>query len=386
MQEREVVKRTRIFLQDHGLFGKRVLDLYTDAHPSLLIDQQLAPFQRFTLQFDAFTTHPDLVGRLDDGGTTFAIEAKGTDDWLKGIAQADSYRQGFNASIIAVAGTPSGDIVAFARQRGLGVLAVRPEQTAMLEQPPLHLPRLDRGTSILKQFSASNTLLRQFYYNLPTHYLACAACLRLWEERLGTTEAPVFALEAFVRILYPSMPQQFKPALRGAEQLGLIHLRGHTAALTNLGLTCAGLLPSPDQLDRLHQQALKQPLATLSPQTGAVLRILLEHEPIAAFITATLTRIGRHHPVTMPILVENASRLDAALTPVVFFFPSALPTILNDQGYLTWHKIQAQHYRTTVYMQYKRIMTHAGVIRDHGLAGTSSKHYQPEQDLWELVT
>jgi hypothetical protein len=61
------------------MLGKQVTDLYTDAHPSLLIDAKLEPFQRFTLQFDSFAIHPDLVGRLDDGGTTFAVEAKGTE-------------------------------------------------------------------------------------------------------------------------------------------------------------------------------------------------------------------------------------------------------------------------------------------------------------------
>jgi hypothetical protein len=36
-------------------------------------------------------------------------------------------------------------------------------------------------------------------------------------------------------------------------------------------------------------------------------------------------------------------------------------------------------------MQYKQILTHAGLINDHGLAGTSSKHYNPEKDVWELI-
>lgn len=177
MQEIDVIRQTRIFLQRHGLFGKQVLDLYTDAHPILLLDSKLEPFQRFTLQFDSFATHPDLVGRLDDGGTTFAIEAKGEDDWLKGVSQADIYRQAFHASMIAVAGMPSGDIIFFARQRGIGMIAVRPQETVVLELPPLHLPQLELAESIRKQFTASNSLLRQFYYNLPTHYLTCAVCL-----------------------------------------------------------------------------------------------------------------------------------------------------------------------------------------------------------------
>ncbi len=385
MQEIDVVRQTKIFLQRHGLLGKQITDLYTDAHPSLLIDAKLEPFQRFTLQFDSFAVHPDLVGRLDDGGTTFAVEAKGADDWLKGIAQADTYRQGFHASLIAVAGTPSGDMMSFARQRGIGIITVGSQGAEVLERPPVHLPQLYLAESVRRQFSASNTLLRQFYYNFPTHYLGCAVCLRIWEQRLGTSIALIHELDPFVRILYPAIPRDFRPALRGAEKLGLVHIRGNAVELTYLGRTCVELLPSPQELDALHIQAIKQPLAEISPQTGAVLRILLDREPIAKFIIEMLAREGHHQPIPMPVLVEHASRIDKLLTPVVFFFPKAIDELTNDQGFIVWRNVQAHHYRTTIYMQYKRILTHAGLIKDHGLAGTSSRHYKPEKDMWELI-
>lgn len=385
MQEIDVVRQTRVFLQRHGLFGKRVIDLYTDAHPSLLHDTKLEPFQRFTLQFDTFTTHPDLVGRLDDGGTTFAIEAKGESDWIKGIAQADTYRQGFHAAIIAVAGTPSADMRSFARQRGIGMIEVRPQGTAVLETPPLHLPKFALAESIRKQFVASSSLRRQFYYNLPTHYLACAVCLAVWEQRFGAGPALIEELEPFVQILYPAMPQDFRPALRGAEQLGLVVIRGKSVDLTLLGRSCAILLPAPHDLADLHRQVLKQPLATLCPPAAAVLRILLDHEPITKFMISVLRYVGRHQAIPMPVFVEQASRLDRALTPTVFFFPHVIADLIDDQGFIAWRSVQAQHYRTSIYMQYKRILTHAGIIADRGLSGTSSKHYRPDKDVWELI-
>jgi hypothetical protein len=386
MQEIDVVRQTKIFLQRHGLLGKQITDLYTDAHPSLLIDAKLEPFQRFTLQFDSFAIHPDLVGRLDDGGTTFAVEAKGTDDWLKGIAQADTYRQGFHASILAVAGTPSGDMVSFARQRGIGIIVVRSQGTEVLEQPPLHLPKLDFAESIHRQFSASDTRFSQFLFSFPTHYLSCAVCLNIWEQCFGVPAALIAELEHFVRILYPAMPKEgFRGVLKGAEKLGLVAIHGKAAELTRLGRSCAALLPLPSHLAELHRQSLKQPLATLCPHTAAVLRILLENEPIAKFIIGILAHIGRSQPTPMPVLVEYASRLDKTLTPVVFFFPKVIAELTDDQGFIVWRKVQASHYRTTIYMQYKRILTHAGLIHDHGLAGTTSKKYQPEKDLWELI-
>ncbi len=181
------------------------------------------------------------------------------------------------------------------------------------------------------------------------------------------------------------MPRDFRPALKGAEKLGLVAIKGNTVEFTQLGRSCAALLPTPHQLAILHQQALKQPVASLCPQTAAVLRILLHHEPIAQFIVNVLAYFGRSQAISMTTLVEQASRVDKALTPVVFFFPKVIANLIDDQGFIVWRKVQAQHYRTTISMQYKRILTHAGLIADHGLAGTSSKQYRPDADVWELI-
>jgi hypothetical protein len=82
MREIDVVRQVRTFLLEAGLAGHRVVDLYTDAHPTLREDSSLQPFQRFTLLLDGLTVHPDLVGRLSDGETTFVIEAKGGGPFL----------------------------------------------------------------------------------------------------------------------------------------------------------------------------------------------------------------------------------------------------------------------------------------------------------------
>lgn len=44
MQEIEVIRRVRQHLQQHGLLNQPLLDLYTDAHPTLLADPTLLPF------------------------------------------------------------------------------------------------------------------------------------------------------------------------------------------------------------------------------------------------------------------------------------------------------------------------------------------------------
>ncbi|PDW00056.1 hypothetical protein [Candidatus Viridilinea mediisalina] len=385
MQEIEVLRQTKAFLHRKGLLGRNVLEIYTDSHPSLLGDRKLDPFQRFTLQFDAFAVHPDLVGRLDDGETLFAVEAKGSDDWLKGIAQADVYRQGFHASMLAVAGTPSADVRAFARQRGIGILAVLPHGVDLIDPPPLSLPKFVLAKSILSQFSATNTLLSQFSFNLPTHYLGCAICLDAWQKQHSASMVSIQDLESFVRNHYPVMPKVFRPALAGAAKLRLINIYGNEVELTKIGKTCMPLLPDAATLNTWHSQAIHKPLAVISPSTGAVLRILLEGDPVAKFITDVLEKTDPREAIPMSTLVEIASRLDKTMTPIVFFFPKIVHEILDDQGFIVWHKVEPRHYRTSIYMQYKKILIHAGFIADHGVGGTSSKSYNPDRDIWEYI-
>jgi hypothetical protein len=288
MHEIEVIRQTRAFLQRDGLLGHRVLDLYTDAHPTLLADTALRPFQRFTLAFESFSVHPDLVGRLSDGETTFAVEAKGTDDLLRGIAQADSYRAGFHLVLFASAGAPSRDLLAMARQRDVGVLAVRAGQVEVLDLPPPHLPQLRHARSIQQQLVATATLSRQFAFNLPTHYLCFVPLLAVWHQHHSADWADLTALEPFTRARYHVLPagrSSFRAALSGAEKLGLVHVRGPQAQLSYLGWSVAPLLPDAPSLAAIHQRIAPKgsgrTLASESPAAGAVLRTLLHGDPVA---------------------------------------------------------------------------------------------------------
>lgn len=178
MQEIEVIRATRRFLKKHGLLGVSVLEpLFTDAHPSLLGATDLRPFQRFTLAFDGFAVHPDLVVRLADGESLVAIEAKGSSDFLRGIAQAELYRRGFHIALLACAGRPPQELLTLARQRSVGVLAVLPDRVELLDLPPAHLPQLRHAERVRRQFAVNVALTSPFYFNLPTHYLAMVPVL-----------------------------------------------------------------------------------------------------------------------------------------------------------------------------------------------------------------
>ncbi len=47
--------------------------------------------------------------------------------------------------------------------------------------------------------------------------------------------------------------------------------------------------------------------------------------------------------------------------------------------------MEAQHFRSTTFMQYKSVLKHAGIIEPHTLGGSSSKAYDPDRDIWELA-
>lgn len=391
VQELDVIRATRRFLQQQGLPGGRVLDLFTDAHPSLLGAADLRPFQRFTLAFDGFSVHPDLVGRLADGESLIAVEAKGGSDLLRGIAQAELYRRGFHQVLLACAGRPPQELLTLARQRAVGVLAILPDQVEVIDLPPAHLPQLRHAERIRRQLAANVALVGSYLFNLPTHYLAMTPVLRSWEQQHGEAWAPLGALEALARALYPVLPQtsaSLRGALQGAAKLGTVELQADRARLSFTGRTVADLLPSAPELARLHEQLIAAgrgaALADLSPAVGAVLRLLLTSDPVARLVVATLEAAGG--PVSMRALVLLSAERDRALTPAVFFHAEAVAAITGDAGQILWHKVQPQHFRSGTFFQYKSILKHAGFLTPQRLGGSSSKAYDPDGDIWELAT
>lgn len=390
MQEIDVLRATRRFLQQDGLLGTTLLDLFTDAHPTLLRAADLRPFQRFTLEFEGFVVHPDLVGRLADGESLVAVEAKGHGDLLRGIAQAELYRRGFHLVLLACAGRPPQELLIMARQRAVGVLAVLPDRVELLDLPPAHMPQLHHAKHIRRQLTLNTALVSPFSFNLPTHYLAMAPVLQTWAQERGTGWAPLHELDAVARSHYTVLPRgitSLRSALRGAAKLGMVALQADRAQLTFTGRTVAALLPAAPELARLHA-ALDTghrgvTLAMIHPQVGAVLRLLLNADPIAQLLIDTLQTSDT--PLSMRSLVLLSAERDRALTPVAFFKPEAVAALVGDDGQILWHKVQPQHFRSTTFFQYKSVLKHAGILVPHALGGSSAKSYHPDADLWELT-
>lgn len=351
------------------------------AHPTLLADASLRPFQRFTLALDGLVVHPDLVGRLDDGETTFAIEAKGTDDHLTGLAQAASYRLGFHLVFLAAASAIAPDVVTLARQINVGVLAVAPDAVTIVDLPPPHLPRRVHAWAVQQQFATTRALETTFTYNAPTHYLSVAAALR------GQPATSFSALELRIRASYPVLPRDLRAAVRGAQKLGLVRVRGDTVELTLQGQAASELLPDLTTLSQIHQAITSRGAPTTlqdqHPPSGAILRWLLAADPIASFIVETLTDLGGG-PVVLPELAQRAIQRDRIRALTAFFTPEAVPEITDPQGAVTWSHVQPHHFRSTTFFQYKSVLKHAGLLTAHALGGASAIGYQPDNDNWEL--
>jgi len=381
MGEQEVICKTHQFLKSEQLSNQSISRLFTDAHNTLLQYPELKPFQRFILDLGDFVLHPDLVGQLADGETLFAIEAKGTNDIIKGLAQAEIYQAGFHYSFLAADArslTPSH--IKFARRKNIGIIAVS-DCVTIAHTPEAQMPLWEPFRFIAQQMETvvQSPPGQAFYYNAPTHYLIWAILLQ---------ENITYSLESLEGIWadYP-MPREWKPALRGAQKLKIVTLSGQEVSLTPIGATIKVILPTMiDIWTHLHQQVggrgAKFTLNQYNPQVGVVLRLLLLDDPMVRLIIEGLRKLNGY--ATFKNLAIQCDKLDHARAPVFFLNPNSSDRIFDAKGHIRWDILNPDDYRSTNFYQFKSILRHAGILSDRPLGGPSTKNYNPIDDIWEL--
>ena len=379
MTEPAVVERIRSFLQTTDLpDGGSLLHVFTDAHHTLLDHGGLGPYQRFTLEVGGTARHPDLVGQLDDGESILAVEAKGTGDLLKGETQAETYQDGFQYSFLAAPTERIGPSTeSRLRDKNIGLLAVS-EDVRPLVWPRARQPWRDPYQSIRRQLDTGVRAQEwsTFTYNLPTHYLA-------WT--LALESGPLYNTAKLPGLIdaYDAMPKRWKGALRGAETLGLVRIRGNGVRLTPTGGAVGDILDtSLPKWDDVHRKAIHSTVADVMPRAGAALRIVLLQEPMVRLVVRGLKETK--DTATMPQLIRACDALDHDRAPTLFFHPKRSAEILDDRGRVQWDRVEPIHYRSTTFYQMKSILKHAGVLKDNGLGGSSVKEYDPDEDLWAL--
>ena len=84
-------------------------------------------------------------------------------------------------------------------------------------------------------------------------------------------------------------------------------------------------------------------------------------------------------------LARRCESLDRARAQVFFLNPEKVHDIMDDLGIIDWGKVSREHFRTTIFYQYKSILKHAGILAPTAMGGASTKGYKPEEDVWELA-
>lgn len=383
MNELEVVKKAHKFLKKNQLFEQHFSRLFTDPHPTLANERVLRPFQRFTIDMKDFSAHPDIVGQLADGETLIAVEAKGENDFLKGLAQAELYQVAFHGTLLAAdAGKLSPNFIDYARQKGVGVLSVG-DEVKLTHTPTLRMPRRDPFRFVSRQLESvvQVTSGSTFSLNLPTHYLAWAIFLTDQASSSVDPQSPPWGS-------YPMPEKTWTGALRGARKLGLVAAQGEPR-LTPVGLAVKDLLPDLETWTKVHQiiskPANRRSLVQQSSSSAAVLRLLLLRDPLVELVVQGLERFPNRR-ARFAELAQECDTLDHARAPIFFLHPSAAVELADDHGRIEWPNAKGQHYRSTSFNQYKSILKHAGILTSKTkLGGNSAKDYDPAKDVWELA-
>lgn len=381
MTEQEVVLKTHRFLMAHSSIDRqRIVRLYTDADSRLISNKELAPFQRFSLNMGDFVLHPDLVGQLSDGETILAIEAKGNKDLLKGLIQAEMYQTGFHYSFLTAESNAWGNtFVELARRKNLGVIAVD-DDVKLIFKPEARMPLREAFRYISSQMESVIQVStgHTFYFNAPTHYLAWAIALQ--PEVSYSLKNPPLQIAA-----YP-MPKEWQSSLSGAKKLKIVSIKGEDYQLTPIGSAIKVLLPQDiTEWGDVHQKMTSQKisLSACHAQAAAVLRMLLFDDPMVKLVYEGLLRSPRHS-ANFTELALVCDQLDHARTPILFLNPNSLGSLSNDKGQVLWLAAVGENYRSTTFMQFKRILQHSGILKFNKVGGTTAKAYDPMQDIWEL--
>jgi hypothetical protein len=373
MTEPEVILQVHNFLKKDKLWGLKVNSLYTDAHHTLLGYNQLKPFQRITLDLGDFKVFPDIVGKLSDGETIFAVEAKGSSDIIKGLAQAEIYQNGFHCSFLAASADSIGSgIERIVRNKNLGLFSVN-DSVKVVNLPEPIMPWKAIFKLVAKQIDSSEQITGKyaFIYNMPTHYLVWTILLKPFKS-YRKSDFP----SSFGR--YP-MPKNWVGALRGAAKLGLVIENGNEIKLSPIGETIHSIVNQDlDEWTNIHNIISKrgsdQTLNSVVPVVAATLRLLLLNDPIISLIHKVLYQEIKRECSFLE-LAKVSFEIDFELSLIFFFNPECIDEIMSGRGVIKWEKLEGRHFRSTTFYQYKSIMIHSGLLKKTKLGGASSKFY-----------
>lgn len=383
MDEAKVVFDTYEFLKKSGLTGRKLPRLYVDAHKSLVASNpKFANFQRITLRVNGKAIHPDLVGVLDDGRTLVAVEAKGMSVGT-GLAQAQSYQQGFHLTYLALPEEKITDkLLKEAQESNVGIISVGTKVAIQADPTPL---KLDERLlmNVRGQLSLTAEFQKKaFGLNFPTHYFV-AATLFDSKEGLKRKEIHQKIRESGWVLEEGKTVSAYNHLINGAQRLGFIYEDGRRWRLSITGESVRSILDySIDKWTIIHKDTKKKrdiALIDVDAPAGHLLQLLMLREDIVQLVCRSLKRLNGYS--SLVDLARACEEEDPALCYATFLDGRRYMVEDDSWGSLNWKDVPNEAFRTSITLQFKRLMHHGGIIHPTKLR---SKLTDPNKDFWSL--
>lgn len=185
------------------------------------------------------------------------------------------------------------------------------------------------------------------------------------------------------------MPKDWQAALRGAKKLGIVSILGDQVRLTSVGSAVKDILSTNvANWAEVHRvvgvKGSGIPLIQIEPQAAAILRLLLLQDPMVRLVIEGLRRCS-NQIASFAELAIVCDQIDHARAPIFFLKPESAASLTDSKGRVLWADVAGEDYRSRMFYQYKSILKHSGILKNVSLGGSTSKGYDPTQDVWELL-
>jgi hypothetical protein len=369
--EADIVWSLKQHLQTHGLGRDRwaVSDIAVDSHGSYRQSRYSSDLEPM-ISMPIHGCYPDLVCAYQHPSEEglAAFEVKGAfDDWMKGITQARTYREGVHRSFLALPEDKGSRFTVLerdARECGVGVWLLKGKTWE--EVVPSASPRPNLGEQRNLAAALRGVVLpRRLQLNHPLNYLAVA-----W-SRFRCPEGRVMeAMEENWGDLGTSGSRQH--AINGARYLGLLTQDDN---LSRLGITVCDLMQALD-FDNSSDISKRSRFCEVSPGLAAITRFVFMQQESTKLIVEAMERTGNLGFNTEELL-RQAVKINEPLATGLF---------LNDPREAEKSAIPSSAFSPSFVFQFKQALWHSGILSTpiHRTAGKGATVYEHQNDYWKL--
>jgi hypothetical protein len=369
--EADIVWSLKQHLQMQGLGRDRwsVSEIAVDSHGSYRQSRYSTDLEPM-ISMPIHGCYPDLVCAYqhpcEEGLAAF--EVKGAfDDWMKGITQARTYREGVHRSYLALPEDKGSRFTVLerdARECGVGVWLLKDKTWEEVIPSAAPRPNISEHRNLSAALRGV-VLPRRLQLNHPLNYLAVA-----W-SRFRSPEGQVMEamMENWEDLGTPGSRQH---AINGARYLGLLT---HGDSLSRLGLTVCDLMQALD-FEKAAAINKRNRFCDASPGLAAVTRFVFMQQESTKLIVEALERSGNYGLNTEELLRE-AAKINEPLATGLF---------LTDPRDFEKQSIHSSAFTPSFTFQFKQTLWHSGILStpSHKTAGKGANVYEHQHDYWKL--